>query len=60
MNSNDFFLHRKTNLANVTYPFVVGDIKITGWAERTGTQQFIPNLPSLSGYVGDCSFKFQK
>lgn len=60
MNSNDFYLHKRTILANVTYPFIVGDIKVTSYAERGGAQQFIPDIPSLSGYVGDCSFKFQK
>lgn len=60
MNSNDYYLHKKANGSNVTYPFIVGDIKVTSYAERGGEQQFIPNSTSLNGYVGDCSFKFQK
>jgi Domain of unknown function (DUF4082) len=61
MNSNDYYYHKKANGSDVTYPFIVGDIKVTSYAERPGVvQQLIPNFPGLSGYIGDCSFKFQK
>lgn len=59
-NSNDWYDHRRTDNANVTYPFTVGDIRITSYAYRTGTDQGIPNVPTLSYYAGDCTFKFQK
>jgi hypothetical protein len=59
-NSDDWYDHRKTNGSNVTYPFTVGDIKITSYSYRDGTAQLIPNSPQLSYYAGDCTFKFQK
>jgi hypothetical protein len=59
-NSNDWYDHRKTDSANVTYPFTVGDIKVTGYSYIDGTTQAMPNSPQLSYYAGDVSFKFQK
>ena len=59
-NSNDWYDHRRTDSANVTYPFTVGDIKITSYSFKDGTAQVIPNSPQLSYYAGDISFKFQK
>jgi hypothetical protein len=59
-NSNDWYDHRRTDSANVTYPFIVGDIKITGYSFISGTAQAMPNSPQLSYYAGDCTFKFQK
>jgi hypothetical protein len=60
MNTNDFYIHEKTNLADVTYPFVVGDIKITSYGFKKLATQTMPTTPYLSQYTGDCSFKFQK
>jgi hypothetical protein len=31
-NSNDWYDHRKTDASDVTYPFTVGDIKVTGYS----------------------------
>lgn len=59
-NSNDWYDHRKTDGSNVTYPFTVGDIKITSYSYKSGTAQAIPNTPQTNYYAGDCSFKFQK
>lgn len=59
-NSNDWYDRRKTDNSNVTYPFTVGDIKITSYSYKGGTAQSIPNTPQLNYYAGDCSFKFQK
>jgi hypothetical protein len=59
-NSNDWYDHRKTDNSNVTYPFTVGDIKVTGYSFITGTAQSMPSSYQLSYFAGDCSFKFQK
>lgn len=59
-NSNDWYDHRRTDNANVTYPFTVEDIKITSYAYKSGASQSIPNSPQLGYYAGDCSFKFKK
>jgi Domain of unknown function (DUF4082) len=60
MNSNDYYVHTKTNGSSATYPFVIGDIKVTSFLERGGVNQIIPILTSSPAYAGDCSFKFQK
>ena len=59
-NSNDWYDHRKTDGTAVTYPFTVGDIKVTGYSFALGTAQAIPNSPQTTYYAGDVSFKFQK
>ena len=59
-NSNDWYDHRKNDSSNVTYPFTVGDIKITSYSFTSGSAQVMPNSPQLSYYAGDCTFKFQK
>jgi hypothetical protein len=59
-NSNDYYNYRRTDNANVTYPFTVGDIRITSYSYRTGTNQEMPNIPQFGYYGGDLSFKFQK
>jgi hypothetical protein len=59
-NSNDWYDHRRTDSANVTYPFTVGDIKITSYSFTSGSAQLMPSSPQLSYYAGDCTFKFQK
>jgi hypothetical protein len=59
-NSNDWYDHRKTDTSNVTYPFIVGDIKVTGYSYIDGTTQLLPNSEQLGYFAGDCSFKFQK
>ncbi len=60
MNSNDWYRRSKTSGASVTYPFTVGDIKITAYSISNGSEQQYPNRPLSSNYSGDCSFKFQK
>ena len=60
MNSNDYYVRSRTNGSNITYPFIVGDIKVTDALERNGADQIIPITRSLNIYAGDCSFKFQK
>jgi hypothetical protein len=59
-NSNDWYDRRRTDGSNVTYPFTVGDIKITSYSFISGAAQNMPNSSQLSYYGGDCSFKFQK
>ena len=60
INSNDLFLHKRTDNANVTYPFTIGDIKITSFVGGSGTNQVIPISLDLDRYAGDLDFKFQK
>lgn len=60
MNTNDLYVHKKTDSSNALYPFEVGDIKITSFVIGSSTLQVIPNLIINYQYVGDCSFKFQK
>jgi hypothetical protein len=59
-NSNDWYDHRKTDGSGVTYPFTVGDIKVTSYSFASGTAQALPNSPQTVYYAGDCSFKFQR
>ena len=60
MNTNDYYEYRKTDNTAVTYPFIVGDIKITSYGNKYGTAQVMPLNQELRFYSGDCSFKFQK
>ena len=60
MNSNDWYNRSKTDNSSVTYPFTVGDIKITSYAFGNGTSQTMPIASQTTYYAGDCSFKFQK
>jgi len=59
-NSNDWYDHRRTDSSSATYPFTVGDIKITSYAYHSGATQSLPNTTQTVYYAGDCSFKFQK
>jgi hypothetical protein len=59
-NSNDWYDHKKTDGTGVTYPFTVGDLKITSYSFISGTAQAIPNSVQTTYYAGDLSFKFQK
>jgi hypothetical protein len=59
-NSNDWYDHRKTDNSAVTYPFTIGDIKVTGYSFASGTAQAMPNTATTTYYAGDVSFKFQK
>ena len=59
-NSNDWYKRSKTNDAAVTYPFTVGDIKITSYRNKIGTAQAMPVNQAFTFYSGVCSFKFQK
>ena len=60
MNSNDYYIRKRTNGANVTYPFTTGDFKITSYNESGSSTQTFPPPNVNFAYVGDCSFKFQK
>ena len=59
-NSNDWYDRRRTANTNATYPLLVGDLSITGYAYKSGTAQSLPNSPQTNYYAGDISFKFQK
>ena len=56
---NDFYVHERTDATSVTYPFTVGDIKITGYLQTPNSGN-MPNSTTAAFYSGDCSFKFQK
>ena len=56
---NDSYVRERTDASNVTYPFTVDDIKITGYLETSNLGN-MPNLTRVSFYSGDCSFKFKK
>lgn len=60
MNTNHYYIHQKSDFSEVVYPFLVGDIEITNYLEKEGTNQILPTFISNSGILGDCSFKFQK
>ena len=60
MNTNDHYRRTKNDNSNATYPFTVGDIKITGCLGNIGTSQTFPTIEPVDLYLGDCSFKFQK
>ena len=60
MNTNDWYEYRKTDNTAVTYPFTVGDIKITSYRNKIGTAQAMPVNQAFTFYSGVCSFKFQK
>jgi len=59
-NSNDWYDHRRTDGSNATYPYVVGDITVTGYSYNSGTTQDFPNSPQTNYNAGDVSFKFVK
>lgn len=59
-NSNDWYNHKKSDNSAVTYPFTVGNIKITSYAYIYGTAQAMPNSSQTTYYAGDLSFKFQR
>ena len=60
MNTNDHYRRTKNDNSNATYPYTVGDIKITGCPGNIGTSQTFPTIEPVDRYLGDCSFKFQK
>ena len=61
LNTNDRYYRRRNDGVAVTYPFTVGDIKITSYATKNGAvAQVIPTTLMTNGCFGDCSFKFQK
>jgi hypothetical protein len=60
MNSDDVYSRKKTDGSAVTYPFVIGDIKITSYGFVLGATQKMPDNPFFLEYSGDISFKFQK
>ena len=59
-NNNDRYKHERTDGSSTTYPMTVGDIKITGFAWISTTEQVMPTNSILNYMSGDCSFKFQK
>jgi hypothetical protein len=60
MNTDDYYLRKKNDNSNVTYPFIVEDIKITSCRGGGGAAQIIPTIEPVDRFLGDCSFKFQK
>lgn len=59
-NSNDWYDHRKNDSSNASYPVAVGDIQITSYGYKTGTEQSMPNVFPLNYYAGDLTFTFVK
>ena len=60
MYTNDYYFHKRTDNLDATYPFIIGDLKITSYNFGGGTQQIIPVTGLQYVYRGLCSFKFQK
>ncbi len=60
LNTNIFYYRTKRDGTNATYPFIIGDIKITSYAISSSNAQVMPNIIQTDFYGGDCSFKFQK
>jgi hypothetical protein len=56
----DCFRRRNTAGIEATYPFTIGDIKITSFNYKGGPAQAMPTNTDSLEYLGDCSFKFQK
>jgi hypothetical protein len=55
------YKYEKTDGSNVAYPFIIGDIKITGFYEKAfAIPVQIPDISVLNYFSGDVSFKFQK
>ena len=61
-NSDDWYNHTKPDGAATTYPFTIGDIKITnyGYINATAAETIFPTNMRNTYYAGDISFKFQK
>ncbi|GAA4763228.1 MULTISPECIES: DUF4082 domain-containing protein [Flavobacterium] len=59
-NSNDWYDHRKNDSSVTTYPVTVGDVKITSYGYKAGTDQAVPNIFPANYYAGDLTFKFVK
>lgn len=57
-NSSDWYDHRKPPGTSTDYPFTIGDISITAFGIKSGTEQSIPNSFTNMFYKGDVSFKF--
>ncbi len=60
INTNDAYYRTKSNQSAISYPFIIGDIKITSFNIKSGTDQVIPSEIYSDSFRGDFSFKFQK
>ena len=60
MNTKDYYIHSRTDMMPVTYPFTVGNFDVTGSAFGTGTDQVMPNTAVSDTYYGDVSFVFEE
>lgn len=58
VNSNDWYIHSKTDNSATVYPLTVGDIEITGFAYKAGSAQAMPDGFVMNYCLGDLSFKF--
>jgi hypothetical protein len=58
MNSNDYYLRRKTSGASVVYPIAIGNITILGFGYGLGVAQTYLPRKDDGYYGGDCFFKF--
>lgn len=59
-NTNDVYVHFRTDQGNVTYPIVAGNLTIDGCWARIGTAQAYPEDYFFDAYEGDVSFIFQQ
>ena len=60
MNTNNDYYRYRTDVNNVIYPILIGNIEINSYQWRTGNSQIFPNITENHIYVGDCSFVFQQ
>ncbi len=60
VNNNSNYSYKRNDDSDVTYPIIVGNLSITGFARITGAIQTLPNVYKTNFYSGDISFKFKK
>ena len=60
MNTKDWFQYSRLNDANLTYPYVIGNILILNYKQYITTNQFFPTNEFSAFYTGDLSFDFQR
>lgn len=59
-NSDDYYVRKRTDGLDVTYPVDAGNISITGYSYSIGTAQTFPTYLRTNYYGGDVSFVFQQ
>lgn len=59
-NGNDWYKRERNDAAAATYPVVVGNLSIDGYAWKSGTPQVLPTTNDSKYYAGDLSFVFQQ